>query len=295
MIGRVILMSVSVMLLSACAKIGLFAANFPSNFGDTKIYTDVSFGPEDWQKADIYVPPHAPDEKLDVVVFFYGGRWTDGVKEEYRFAGSALASKKFIAVLPDYRKYPDVKFPDFVHDGAKAVAWVSDNIAQYGGNPARIHISGHSSGAHIGSLITVDERYLKAEGKSRDDVVRSFAGLAGPYAFIPEDPDLIDMFGPPENYPQMQVSTFVDKNDPPMMFLYGGKDTHVHMINIDRVKAQMDKIGTCARINLYPDIDHIWIVGSMSWLGQGKASVLDDMAAFFQESGTPASNLCPPK
>jgi len=81
-----------------------------------------------------------------VVIFFYGGEWQAGEKGDYRFAAEALTSEGFIAVLPDYRIYPEVTFPAFVQDGARAVRWVHDNIAAFGGDPGRIYLMGHSGG-----------------------------------------------------------------------------------------------------------------------------------------------------
>ena len=70
-----------------------------------------------------------------VVVFIYGGRWQGGSKEQYRLLGDALTREGFVAVMPDYRLYPEVGFPRWVEDGARAVRWVRDSIARYGGDP----------------------------------------------------------------------------------------------------------------------------------------------------------------
>ncbi|MBI5673070.1 MAG: alpha/beta hydrolase, partial [Nitrospirae bacterium] len=146
---------------------------------------DRVYGPEPSQKLDIYVPANPKDKQLDVLVFFYGGRWTYGAKEDYRFVAATFVNKGFIVVIPDYRKYPQVRFPIFVEDGAKALAWVSNHIGEWHGNPARIHVVGHSAGAHIGALLAADPHYLADEGKDRSLAIHDFAGLAGPYAFTP--------------------------------------------------------------------------------------------------------------
>src|SRR5262249_25592652 len=157
----------------------------------------------------------------------------------YRFAGDAFARHGYIAVIPDYRKYPRVRFPAFVEDSAKALAWVYSHIADYGGDRDRIFVAGHSAGAHICAPLTADPHYLAHEGQDRSTVIRGFAGLAGPYAFTPSEPDLEDMFGPPERYPAMQVTTFIDGTQPPMLLLYGGSDTTVRRYNLDRLEARI--------------------------------------------------------
>lgn len=58
----------------------------------------------------------------------------------------------------------------------------SMSIAEYGGRRDRIHLPGHSSGAHMAALLTVDIHYLAADGKDAGAIIKDFAGLAGPYA-----------------------------------------------------------------------------------------------------------------
>ncbi|PZR81463.1 MAG: esterase [Hyphomicrobiales bacterium] len=267
------------------------AANLPTRFDDMDVVHSLAYGPEPSQKLDIYIPADAIDKKLDVIVFFYGGRWTYGAKADYRFVGAAFAEKDFIVVIPDYRKYPQVRFPVFVEDGAKALAWVYDNIATYHGNPERIHVAGHSAGAHIGALLAADAHYLGNEGKNRSLVIHDFAGLAGPYAFTPGEPDLEDMFGPPKNYPDMRVTTFVDGKQPPMLLLYGDADTTVKYANIDKLKQRIKKSGGCVQTKIYHDVDHIGLLGALSWFNPQGASVGQDLSKFYNSSTQKRSDL----
>ncbi len=268
-------------LLAACAQTGLAVLNAPASFGDETVVRDIAYGPEPEQKLDIYMPAGDATKPRNVVVFFYGGRWTNGAKEDYRFAGKAFADLGFVVVIPDYRKYPAVRSPVFVQDGAKALAWVYDNIKDYNGAPGRINVAGHSAGAHIGALLATDAHYLAAEGKKRSAVIRSFAGMAGPYSFIPDEPDLEDMFGPPKNYPLMQATTFVDGKQPPMLLLYGASDTTVKIGNLEKMQQAIKTKGGYVKSIIYPDTDHIGILVALSWLKSDEARALADMAAFF--------------
>lgn len=272
------------LLLSGCAQVGIFTANIPAHFSEVTRKQDILFDTKNSLKLDIYIPKNA--RNADVVVFFYGGRWTDGRKDQYQFAGTALAEQGFVVVIPDYRKYPDVKFPAFIEDGAEAVAWVSDHIQEYNGNSDRIHLSGHSSGAHIAALITANPKYLAAKGKNRDHVIKSFAGLAGPYDFTPEEKDLVDMFGPPENYPLMRPVTYADGRIPPLLLLHGADDEIVGKFNYEHLRDKVIKDGGSVKTKLYKGIDHVWIVGALSWLGRDKAPVLADMSQFFKETNS---------
>ncbi len=260
---------------SACTQINMAIVNAPTYFDDVKIVKNIAFGKEKWQRLDIYTPPDtAPDKKFPVIVFYYGGRWEEGSKNLYKFVGSALAKEGYMVAIPDYRKYPEVKFPVFVEDGAQSLSWVYDNIEQYGGNKNEIHIAGHSAGAHIASLLATDARYLQRQNKDRSIVIKDFVGLAGPYAFIPHEDDLKDMFGPPSNYPQMQATTFVDGRQPPMLLLWGDKDQYVGKFNMDKLSERIKAKGGCVETKVYSDTDHIWLLGDLSWIGNNKRGVL---------------------
>jgi len=261
-------------------SLGLAVVNLAPAFSRIKI-DGAAYGPDGWQRLDIYMPPESEKLKLPVVVFFYGGRWTTGTRESYRFVGDAFAKRGYIAVIPDYRKYPAVRFPAFVEDGAKALAWVHDHIADYGGDPGRIFVAGHSAGAHIGALLAANPSYLAHEGKNRNSVIRGFAGLAGPYAFTPDEPDLEDIFGPPERYAGMQVTTFIDGTEPPMLLLYGDADAVVKRANLDRVVARIREKGGRANSIIYPGVGHMGILGALSWVNFRGLRVRDDMLAFF--------------
>lgn len=267
---------------SACTQASFTAANLPTHFDNViRVVRDKTYGPEPSQKLDIYIPADAKDTPFDVIVFFYGGRWTYGAKEDYRFVGATFAKRGFLVVIPDYRKYPQVRFPLIVQDGAKALAWAYDHIAESHGNPARIHVVGHSAGAHIGALLAADRHYLAEEGHDRLLILRDFVGLAGPYAFTPDEPDLEDMFGPPKNYPNMQVTTFIDGTQPPMLLLYGDRDTAVKLANLEKLEQRIKQRGGCVRSHIYPGVDHTDLIGALTWWNLQKVPVADDITRFF--------------
>ncbi|WP_237068171.1 alpha/beta hydrolase [Microbulbifer guangxiensis] len=266
---------------SACSSSAFFLANLPVTFGDREIHRDISYGPEPWQKLDIYLPEKA-DAPAPVLVFFYGGRWSFGNKAQYAFVAKTFSDAGYVVVLPDYAQYPQVKFPDFVEDGAKAVAWTYDHIAEYGGDSARFYLSGHSSGAHMGALIAVNSQYLQAEDKTTA-IITAFAGLAGPYDFIPEAEDLKDIFGPPANYPNMQVPTFVDGRQPPMLLLHGADDEQVIQRNLNRLRDKIESTGGIVEARIYDGVDHIDIIGALSWILGDAAPVERDMLTFFEK------------
>jgi arylformamidase len=122
---------------------------------------------------DIYKPQSSsnnmPQAARPVIVMIHGGAWRSGDKgnesQGYRKA-SFFVSQGYVYVSINYRLSPAVQHPAHVEDVAKAVAWVSDHIANYGGDPKRIFLMGHSAGAHLAALVTTDESYLRKLGKS---------------------------------------------------------------------------------------------------------------------------------
>ena len=276
-----ILLLAHLLLMSACTQAAFTAANLPTHLVEMAVEHDRAYGSELLQKLDVYIPANTMEKQLDVLVFFYGGRWTYGAKEDYRFVAATFVKEGFIVVIPDYRKYPQVRFPVFVEDGARALAWVSDHIVEWHGDPARIHVVGHSAGAHIGALLAADPHYLADVGKDRSLTVHDFAGLAGPYAFTPDEPDLEDIFGPPQNYPNMQVTTFIDGTQPPMLLLYGNKDTAVKLANLERLEQRIKQRGGCVRSRIYPNADHTDLIEALSWWNRQRVPVAEDITKFF--------------
>lgn len=259
----------------------LFAlANAPALFFDGNRTDGVVFSPQTGQKLDIYTPKRTGENLKPVVVFFYGGSWEWGERADYEFVGMTLANEGFVTVIPDYRKYPDVRFPAFVEDGAEAVAWVRATIRAYGGDPEQVHVMGHSAGAHIGAMLTLDEQYLLAAGAS--GAIDSFVGLAGPYDFTPEAKRFVDMFGPPERFPLMKPVNFVDGDEPAMLLMHGLQDGTVADQNSRALNTRVTNASGCAETKFYPEIGHIGIISAFSWVFRDSKPMVGDVVAFLK-------------
>ncbi len=266
-------------MLSACTKAGLFIANVPASFNSAKSYKDIAYGDKKAQKLDVYIPKNA--DNVPVLVFYYGGRWTEGQKDQYRFVADTFLNDGYAVIIPDTRKYPNVKFPEFAEDAAAALAWTHENISKYGGNADKIFVAGHSSGAHLGALIATDPQYLKPYGLTRN-AIKGFVGLSGPYAFVPEAKDLKDMFGPPERYPLMRPPNYVDGKQPPMLLIHGLKDTSVILENAQKLKNAIDEKGGKVELTTYKELNHVETVGSLMWFWRYKSDIKDTMVKFFK-------------
>ncbi|HZZ02400.1 alpha/beta hydrolase, partial [Paraburkholderia sp.] len=197
----------------------------------------------------------------------------------YLFVGAALASRGFVAVVPDYRTWPETAFPGFVDDAATAVRWARDHATEFGGDPSRIFLMGHSAGAHIVMLLATDDRYLAAQQMSKRDL-SGVIGLAGPYDFLPlKDATLEEIF-PPALRAASQPINFVEGDEPPMFLAAGKRDTTVDPGNTDRLAARLRAAGDTVEVKHYPRIGHALLVGAFAGPLRGFAPVLDDTSAF---------------
>ena len=267
---------------TSCTKLGVVVANFPSLFSSQKITRNIEFGSNYNSKLDVYTPAESK-AKSPVIVFYHGGKWSFGSKNDYRFVADAFTSLGYIVVIPDYVKYPKVKFPVWQEDAAKAVVWVHNNIAKYSGDPEQIFILGHSAGGHIGALLVADNEYLAKQGGDRK-WIKAFAGLAAPYNFIPDDPELVDMFGPEERYKLMHVTNYIDGKQAPMLLLWGKDDVAVGEVNIKKIAVELKKTKSNYEVKYYDGVDHIDIIAALSIAARNRAPVISDIDSFFKKN-----------
>jgi acetyl esterase/lipase len=262
--------------LSACSPVRLLNATIPS--GGYKKTAGIAYGPRPRQQLDVYAP-RSPAAPRPVVVFFYGGSWQNGDRANYLFVAQALTSRGYVAVLPDYRTYPETVFPGFVDDAAAAVRWSRDHAREFGGDPSRLFVMGHSAGAHLAALIAIDPRYLAAQSMSKADL-RGMIGLAGPYDFLPiKDPVLLDVF-PASTRPESQPINFVSGNEPPMFLAAGAADHTVDPGNTDRLAAALREHGDTVEVRRYAGYSHVRIISALSLTLRGDSTVLADVASF---------------
>jgi acetyl esterase/lipase len=113
------------------------------------------------QALDVYWPKKAKD--LPVVFWIHGGGWQAGDKKDVQIKPKAFTEEGFVFVSTNYRLLPDVEMGDIIRDVAKAIRWTHDHVAEYGGDPKRLFVMGHSAGAQLAALVCTDDSYLEAE------------------------------------------------------------------------------------------------------------------------------------
>ncbi len=238
----------------------------------------IVYGRLERQKLDVY-SPEGEVQNLPVVVFFYGGSFQSGRRKDYRFIGQAFTKRGFIAVIPDYRVYPEGKFPDFIEDGAAAVSWVRNHIDRFSGDPSRLFLMGHSAGAYIAAMLALNPRYLAQVGLSSNDLC-GFIGLAGPYDFLPSnDPRLAEIFGA-HGADETQPINFVNANAPPALLLHGAKDGVIRPANTERLAERLQAVKCPVVATIYPQYRHLMILFVLASPFQKGEPVMDDIARF---------------
>jgi len=118
------------------------------------------------QVLDVYTPEGAAGKRLPVMFWIHGGGWQQGDKRDVALKPKALTERGLVFVSTNYRLLPDVEMSVLVRDVAKALGWVSRNIADFGGDSRRIFVGGHSAGAQLAALLCTDDCYLQEEGVS---------------------------------------------------------------------------------------------------------------------------------
>ncbi len=265
-------------LLAACSPIKVLNALTPtSTFTKT---SSLAYGDDPRQKLDIYRPVTAlPD--APVVVFFYGGSWNSGSKDDYGFVGEALAARGIVVVIADYRLYPQVRYPLFLQDGAQAVAWAYQHSAEYGGDPRKLYVMGHSSGAYNAAMLALDPQWLAGVGLS-PSVFKGWIGLAGPYDFLPiENRDVRPVFFYPDSPPDSQPINHVSQSAPPSLLIASVDDNLVNpKRNTGGLAKKLRAAGVPVEEFYFIRTSHATLVASMSRPLRWLAPVLDRVTAF---------------
>lgn len=290
-VGRAVRRHIAVLitfaaLASAACTRGYFGALNSGAVPDgVRIEGGIEYAGDAGPALDVYRPRGTAP--APVVVFFYGGRWQGGDRRDYSFVGEALAERGLVGVLPDYRQYPEVGFPGFVDDAARAVAWAIEHAAAIGGDPSRVFIAGHSAGGHIAALLATDAGYLAANGLAPRQLAGAIA-IAAPLDFLPiVDADIAAIFGPPERYPASQPVNFVDGDEPPFLLLHGQSDRLVWTHNSRNLAVKLETVAVPVELAIYPDTGHFRILAALDEQFDWLAPTLDDLVRFV-ESTPPA-------
>ncbi len=249
--------------------------------GGVAVERGLAYGPHARHQLDVYRSLNRPAAG-PVVLFLYGGGWRQGDRAMYHFIGASFASRGFTTVIPDYRLYPEVKFPAFVEDAALAYSWAAEYLKDEGGGPRPIIVIGHSAGAHTGALLVLDKRYLA----ELDPAIRQpagFVGLSGPYAFDPTTwHSTKEIFAGAKRVDDTRPAAFVRADAPPMLVMHGLEDRVVRLWNMETLAKELRRAGASVRPVELAHIGHIESILTMAWPLRWRAPVFDETLAFIK-------------
>lgn len=247
---------------------------------------DIPYGRHPKQKMDIYLPtastPRASNMRCQIM-FVYGGSWQSGSKANYGFVGAALAKAGYKVVVPDYRKYPDVVFPDFIHD----LAAVLDHptLAKHNDSQKTVVI-GHSAGALNVALLAYDPHYLKAVGL-HPSVIDVVISISGPHDFfLPSEKEKWQAIFGGKAVEQIQALSVnhVSRESPTTLILHGEMDDVVTPRSANSLADKLSAHHVKHSLKIYPGVGHRRIVAAMSPLLSFLAPTIKDIIKFLKNN-----------
>lgn len=133
-----------------------------------EVKRDIPYGDQPRQVLDVYSVKDAKNRPI--VIWIHGGGWQAGDKKDVQIKPTWFVDQGYVFVAMNYRLLPTVDMGTLIRDVAKAVGWTCQHASEFGGDPHRLIIAGHSAGAQLAAILCTDERYLKAEGIALTDV-----------------------------------------------------------------------------------------------------------------------------
>lgn len=262
----------------AISAIGLVNALSWKDRGSRRLVEGTAFLPGGRLKLDVY-GPLTPGGPLPVIVFFYGGGWTDGEKGGYEFVARELAALGYIVVVPDYRLVPEIEYPVFLEDCAAAVRFVTENAGAWGGDADAIVLAGHSAGAYNAAMLALKPELFAMSGLAGR--LRAVAGISGPYDFFPFDGPISQrVFGAVREPLETQPIEFVRAGLPPFFLATGERDRLVLPRNTVALAERLRAAGGTVSEKHYGKLEHILPMLALGRPLRFIAPVLSDLERF---------------
>ena len=258
--------------LAACAPVSILNGITPSSTFDRS--KNVSFGEGDRDELDIY-RAEKPKPDAPVLVFVHGGSWDSGSKGIYKFLAEGFTKSGYDIVVPNYRLYPQSKFPDFIEDNAKAVSYTAETFPD-----KQIVLIGHSAGAYNVLMLALRDEYLRTAGVDRCAKISGVVALAAPTGIIPLDSEPLITIFPDRFTGEDAVLNNVTGPAPAVFLGHGESDTTVYPKNSTALAEKITARGGSAQVEIYPGQSHIDVVKVLSRHFDGDATLKADIVNF---------------
>ena len=235
---------------------------------------------DDKDRLDVFMPEGAMN--VPVVVYFHGGALRNGTKAIGEGLAKQLTARGIGVVSANYRLSPAVMHPAHMEDATTAFVWTKRNIETYGGDPNRVFVAGHSAGAYLAALLSLDPSYLAAHGMKLSDIRGTIP--ISPFLYV-EEPDVAPrrpktVWGTDEEvWLQASVTPYIGSDKPPMLFIYADGDDPWRREQNDRLKAELMAHGNNVSLEQIADRTH----GSVnSKMGEDHDPGMMKIAAFVE-------------
>jgi arylformamidase len=241
------------------------------------------------QTLDVLIPVENTNGSLaPVVVFVHGGGWRAGDKNDplgiHANVCAALALRRLVVVNVNHSLSPSVQHPEHVRDVARALRWINDNIGRFRGDAERIFISGHSSGAHLVSLVALDPRCLE-EVELGPEIVKGVIGISGIYNiehFAARNWMALHLMTLPafgrdkQRWNAASPVARVRKGSPPFLLINAEHDDGLEQ-EAQELAGLLRKADVPVKTAIMMDQDHFTILGAV---GDGDQRLIDQIADF---------------
>jgi acetyl esterase/lipase len=246
---------------------------------------DVAFHPQMATRLDVYSPPSGMGHP--VVFFVHGGSWKDFHKELFAPVAMKLLPEDIVTVIPDYTLHPDAGYEQMSDEVAAALSWTLERIEEYGGDPGRVVVVGHSAGAHLAGPAVMDPRFLAAYGHSHSEVC-AFVGMSGVYDVQAEydywlaqgtfPRVIVEVMGGEDNFGRASPLHYVHGGLPPILLIHGEKDGTVPLSIATAFHAALQAAGATSELEVYAGLGHADYL--FAALSQERPRLVTDIAVF---------------
>ncbi len=265
---KIILIILMSFITTSCTNLAFYAANVTVDYDAMQVQRDIIYDKEYDLKLDVYAPQSA--ESKAVIMYLFGGGWHSGSKSDYAFVAERFVKHGYTVVIPDYRLYPNVTYPDFVKDSAHALQWVHANYNE------PLFLMGHSAGAYNAGMIAVNDNYAP------NVEIAGLIGISGPYNFTPQEEKYQNIFNNMEDYRAIHINRYINDRAPAALLLHGKDDDTVSIRNTERFVEGLRRADVDVTAHYYENMGHYKIMAALTNPFEDNYSVDNDILAFME-------------